>query len=60
MPPRMSTNEWNQRIRERGIVSQEKNQNGEWTHFYRDAVDHTGEPLGRHESKKIVMKVVNE
>lgn len=60
MPPRMSTNEWNDRMRERGRVSQEKNQAGEWTHFYRDAVDHTGEQLGQHETKKIIMKVTHE
>lgn len=56
-PEYMKTSEWNDRMQERGRVSQEKNQTGEWTHFYRDATDHTGEPLGKHETKKILMKV---
>lgn len=57
MPDYMSTMEWNDRMQERGRVSQEKNQNGEWTHFYRDATDHTGEKVGQHEAKKIIMRV---
>lgn len=60
MPPHMSTAEWNDRMQERGRVSQEKNKSGEWTHFYRDATDHTGEPVGQHETKKIIMKVTHE
>lgn len=56
-PEYMTTSDWNDRMQERGRVSQEKNQAGEWTHYYRDATDHTGEPLGQHEAKKIIMKV---
>lgn len=59
-PEEFSTLEWNERMRERGRVSQEKNQKGEWTHFYRDAVDHTGEATGKHEAKKIIMKVIDD
>lgn len=59
VPEYMTTAEWNNRMQERGRVSQEKNQTGEWTHFYRDATDHTGEPIGKHEAKKILMKVVD-
>ena len=58
-PDYMREQSWNERMQERGRVSQEKNQAGEWTHFYRDAVDHTGEPTGKHEVKKIIMKVKN-
>lgn len=57
IPEYMRTQEWNDRVRERGRVSQEKNQAGEWTHFYRNAIDHTGEPFGEHEAKKIIMRV---
>jgi hypothetical protein len=45
---------------ERGRVSQEMNKNGIWTHFYRDALDHLGNSVGEHESKKIVLRVKNE
>jgi hypothetical protein len=57
--PSYEDNKWNQRMRDRGDASQKKNMAGEWTHFYRDAIDHTGEAIGAHEAKKIVMKVTN-
>lgn len=57
--PEYEDNGWNQKMRDRGAASQEKNSKGEWTHFYRDAVDHNGTPSGQHEAKKIIMKVIN-
>jgi hypothetical protein len=57
--PPYEDNLWNSRMRDRGAVSQDKNSRGEWTHFYRDAVDHNGDPVGYHEAKKIVMRVIN-
>jgi len=60
IPDFMRNEEWNNLIRERGDVSQQLNSKGEWTHFYRNAVDHKGEKYGEHEVKKIVMKVINE
>lgn len=57
--PEYEDNDWNDRMRERGEASQKLNSKGEWTHFYRDAADHNGEPMGYHEAKKIVMKVTN-
>jgi hypothetical protein len=54
------TDDWNEMMRGRGDKSQELNKAGVWTHFYRDAINHLGESLGKHESKKIVMKVNNE
>ena len=42
---------------ERGQVAQKMNQQGVWTNFYRDAVDHLGNSVGTHESKKIILKV---
>jgi hypothetical protein len=57
--PKWENPEWHKRMSGRAVASQEKNSKGEWTHFYRDAVDHDGIPLGSHESKKISMKVIN-
>jgi hypothetical protein len=57
--PDYETPEYNESLRERGEVGQRMNSAGEWTHFYRDAVDHNGCPMGSHEAKKIVMKVTN-
>jgi hypothetical protein len=58
--PPFQTEDWNNMMKKRGEVSQELNMSGKWTHFYRDAINHEGEPLGKHESKKIVMKVNHE
>ena len=57
--PEYEDREWNQRMQDRAQASQEKNVKGEWTHFYRNAVDHMGNAIGEHEVKKIVMKVAN-
>ena len=57
--PSYEDDAWNKKMTERGEASQEKNSKGEWTHFYRDAVDHEGAPAGNHEAKKIIMKVKN-
>jgi hypothetical protein len=55
--PEYETQEWQQNMIKRGEASQVMNSRGEWTHFYRDAVDHNGCPAGYHEAKKILMKV---
>lgn len=60
VPDKWSTPWWNERMQGRSKASQEKNSIGEWTHFYRDAVDHTGLSVGEHEVKKVIMKVSNE
>ncbi len=57
--PDFQTDAWQDNSRKRGEASQEMNSAGKWTHFYRDAVDHNGHPVGNHESKKIIMKVIN-
>lgn len=59
-PREWSTREWGERMSARSEASQARNSVGDWTHFYRDAVDHTGAPVGEHEAKKLVMKVINE
>lgn len=52
--------EFNESMKARGEAAQAKNSVGDWSHFYRDAVDHLGKPFGKHESKKIIMKVSEE
>lgn len=58
--PYMEDELWKTKMRDRGDVSMELNMAGTWTHFYRDAVDHNGNPDGKHESKKIIMRVNHE
>lgn len=58
--PPYQNDSWFEKMRGRGEKSQELNQSGLWTHFYRDAINHLGETVGSHESKKIVMRVKNE
>lgn len=58
--PYMNDESWKTKMRERGEVSMKLNTAGTWTHFYRDAVDHNGNPDGKHEAKKIVMRVSHE
>lgn len=52
--------DFDQNMKARGDAAQAKNSVGDWSHFYRDAVDHLGNPFGKHETKKIVMKVTEE
>jgi hypothetical protein len=55
--PEYQDDAWQENARKRGEASQAMNSTGEWTHFYRDAVDHNKCPVGNHESKKIMMAV---
>lgn len=52
--------DYNRYMSARGDVAQEMNARGEWTHFYRDAKDHLGETVGKHEAKKILLKTTKE
>lgn len=52
--------DFDQSMKARGDAAQARNSVGDWSHFYRDAVDHLGNPFGKHETKKIVMKVTEE
>lgn len=52
--------DFNNFMKYRGEAAEARNSVGDWSHFYRDAVDHLGNPFGKHESKKIVMKVTRE
>ena len=51
---------WSEMMRDRGIASQKLNQAGKWTNFYRNAVNHLGQPMGKHEVKKIIMEVSHD
>ena len=55
--PEYRDSSWHENARKRGEAAEAMNSVGDWTHFYRDAVDHNGCPVGHHESKKILMKV---
>jgi len=59
-PDFMNSEEWNTFNREKASVSEEMNSKGEWTHFYRNAIDHKGNKAGEHEVKKITMRVDHE
>jgi hypothetical protein len=43
-----------------GEVSQELNQRGEWTHFYRDATDEKRNKVGNHEIKAFRLKTIDK
>jgi hypothetical protein len=58
--PPYEDDSWMQKMRDRGDKSQELNKIGMWTHFYRNALDHEGMPMGKHEAKKIIMRVRDE
>jgi hypothetical protein len=51
---------YNRYMSARGDAAQEMNSRGEWTHFYRDAKDHLGATVGKHEAKKIILKTTKE
>jgi hypothetical protein len=42
-----------------GNIVYEINKAGKWTNFYRDAVDHKGQSLGKHEVKALRLKVID-
>ena len=59
IPELWKSPEWSKRMGDRAKASEAKNSVGDWTHYYRDAVDHNGDIVGEHETKKIIMKVTN-
>ena len=44
-------------LSEYGKASGEVTQSGQWTNFYRDAVDHLGNSLGEHEVKSLKLSI---
>jgi len=59
-PDYMQKREWLDFMSSRAEISSLKSSTGEWTNFYRDAIDHRGDAFGKHEVKKIRMKVEYE
>lgn len=43
-----------------GEASQVLNQSGQWTNWYRDAVDENGNSIGEHEVKALKLKVIDK
>lgn len=52
--PKSNSEEYN---KEYGRVANEINRVGNWTDWYRNATDHTGEKVGSHELKSIKLKI---
>ncbi len=52
--------EYHNSIRRYGDASFEKSKLGEWTNFYRDAVDESGKTTGQHETKNIKLKITDK
>lgn len=52
------TNEYWNTLREYGDAAQLKNGVGDWSKMYRDAVNHNGEVVGKHETKSIRLKTI--
>ena len=52
--------EQSQKNQRYGKVSQEFNQKGEWTHFYRNATDETNTKIGSHEIKAFRLKTTDK
>jgi hypothetical protein len=59
-PKEYSDESWINYMRDRSAESIRRNSTGDWTNFYRDAVDHLGQKVGEHESKKIIMDITYE
>jgi hypothetical protein len=55
----VESEEYNNRIKSYGDAAQAINKSGEWTDWYRDAVNEKGEKVGEHEVKALKLKVVN-
>jgi hypothetical protein len=47
------------KLKNYGDAAQIINKNGEWTDWYRDAVDENGNSIGDHETKSLKLKVVD-
>jgi hypothetical protein len=45
-------------VQKYGEAAQKKNEVGDWSKMYRDAVDYDGNTVGKHETKSIKLKTV--
>jgi len=50
--------EWNEKNRAYGDAAQVLSTKGEWTDWYRDAVDQDGNKIGEHEAKSLKLKTL--
>lgn len=55
----IESEEYNNRIKAYGDAAQVINKSGEWTDWYRDAVNEKGESVGSHEVKSLKLQVLN-
>jgi hypothetical protein len=53
------TEEERQYQKDYGDEAQKYNQSGEWTDWYRKAIDHKGESIGEHEASALKLKVID-
>jgi hypothetical protein len=56
--PQEDMHEWNEKNRAYGDAAQVLSTKGEWTDWYRDAVDQDGNKIGEHEAKSLKLKTV--
>jgi hypothetical protein len=55
----ISTDEYRDKLKKYGDAAQVINQSGNWTDWYRDAIDETGNSIGEHEVKSLKLKVID-
>jgi hypothetical protein len=53
------TKEYSEALNDYGIAAQEINKKGEWTDWYRNAVNQKGESVGSHEVKNLKLSVID-
>lgn len=51
--------DYDAKLKSYGDAAQIINQSGEWTDWYRDAIDETGNSIGEHEVKSLKLRVVD-
>lgn len=56
--PQEEMYEWNEKNRAYGDAAQVLSTKGEWTDWYRDAVDQDGNKIGEHEAKSLKLKTL--
>lgn len=51
--------DYDAKLKSYGDAAQVINQSGEWTDWYRDAIDENGNSIGEHETKALKLKVID-
>jgi hypothetical protein len=54
-----NTEEYSEKLKSYGEAAQKINQKGEWTDWYRNAVNEKGESIGSHEIKNLKLSVID-